>query len=206
MSPAAINFAGVLAEQSPITEAVLFYAFAAMTGAAALTVVLSRNIVRMSVALLFALCGVAGIFFLLQAEFLAAVQLVVYAGGTLILIVFGIMLTNKSPFSRFEPKRGEVLIAIALAAVLLAALIMARPPNPADPRPIPADAAYPTGQLGMALLGDYLLPFELASVILLAVMIGAAYLAKARKDHEHHDEAAPSTKATNEPANEEIQV
>jgi NADH-quinone oxidoreductase subunit J len=194
MNALSINFAETLAMQSPIAEAVLFYVFAALTGAAALTVVLSRNIVRMSVALLFALCGVAGIFFLLQAEFLAAVQLVVYAGGTLILIVFGIMLTNKSPFSRFEPKRGEVILAILLAAVLIAALIIARPPSTADLRPIPQDAPYPTGQLGMALLGDYLLPFELASVILLAVMIGAAYLAKGRKEQEHHDDATTATR------------
>src|SRR4051812_21649136 len=191
MSGTAINFAGMLAEQSPITEAVLFYAFAAFTGAAALTVVMSRNIVQMSVALLFALCGVAGIFFLLQAEFLAAVQLVVYVGGTLILIVFGIMLTSKSPFSRFEPTKAEALMAIVMAAVLLTALILARPPEPANPRPIDTEAPYPAAQLGVALLGDYLLPFELASVILLAVMIGAAYLAKARKSEPEASHAHP---------------
>src|SRR6058998_628296 len=92
--------------------AVLFYLFAAMAGGTALTVVISRNVVRMAVALLFTLAGVAGLYFLLNAEFLAAVQLVVYAGGTLILIVFGVMLTTKSPFSRFEPKLAEVVVAL----------------------------------------------------------------------------------------------
>src|SRR6478736_3564165 len=92
--------------------AVLFYLFAAMAGGAAMMVVISKNIVRMAVALLFTLTGVAGLYFLLNAEFLAAVQLVVYAGGTLILIVFGVMLTTKSPFTRFEPKLGEVVIAV----------------------------------------------------------------------------------------------
>ena len=72
--------------------------------------VISRNIVRTAVCLLFTLVGVAGLYFLLSAEFLAAVQLVVYAGGTLILIVFGVMLTSKSPFSRFEPKLVEIVI------------------------------------------------------------------------------------------------
>src|SRR6476661_3224156 len=113
----------ILAVQSPSAEALLFYLFAVLTGASALCVVVSRNIVRMSVALLFALSGVAGLFFLLQAEFLAAVQLVVYVGGTLILIVFGVMLTSKSPFSRFGPTKAEVAVAVALAAVLVATLV-----------------------------------------------------------------------------------
>src|SRR6188474_1120626 len=115
----------ILAVQSATAEALLFYLFAALTGASALSVVVSRNIVRMSVALLFALSGVAGLFFLLQAEFLAAVQLVIYVGGTLILIVFGVMLTSKSPFSRFEPTRAEVAIAVLLAAVLFVTLVFA---------------------------------------------------------------------------------
>src|SRR2546429_7785677 len=88
-------------------------------------VVISRNIVRMAVALLFTLLGVGGLYFLLDAEFLAAVQLVVYAGGTLILIIFGVMLTSKSPFSKFEPKLVEVVVALSIAAVLLVALLMA---------------------------------------------------------------------------------
>src|SRR5215213_11953948 len=105
-------------------SAVLFYLFAAMSAASAFGVVISRNIVRTAVCLLFTLVGVGGLYFLLNAEFLAAVQLVVYAGGTLILIIFGVMLTSKSPFSRFEPKLGEVVVAISISAILLFALVM----------------------------------------------------------------------------------
>ena len=86
-------------------SAALFYLFALMSAASAIGVVASRNIVRTAVFLLFTLTGVAGLYFLLNAEFLAAVQLVVYAGGTLILIVFGVMLTSKSPFSKWTPAR-----------------------------------------------------------------------------------------------------
>src|ERR1700729_4140749 len=100
--------------QADAATAVLFYLFAIMTGASAICVVASKNIVRTAVYLLFALIGVTGIYFLLSAEFLAAVQLVVYVGGTLILIVFGVMLTSKSPFSRFEPKLSEVIIAVSM--------------------------------------------------------------------------------------------
>jgi NADH:ubiquinone oxidoreductase subunit 6 (subunit J) len=161
----------------------LFYLFAAMAGLSAVGLVISRNIVRSAVCLLFTLTGVAGLYFLLGAEFLAAVQLVVYAGGTLILILFGVMLTSKSPFSRFEPKLVEIVLAIVLASVLLVALVLAitsyrfgTPTAVAAP-----EQGYPVAQLGQALLGDYLLPFEIASVLLLVVMIGAAYLAKARR-------------------------
>ncbi len=164
-------------------EAVLFYLFAAVAGVSALGVVLCRDIVRMAVCLLFTLAAAAGLYFLLSAEFLAAVQLVVYAGGTLVLIVFGIMLTNKSPLGRFEPARAEVVIALSVAAVVAVSLIMALTAR--FPAEGPAPEQHPTiAQLGQALLGDYLIPFELISVLLLVVMIGAAFLAKGRRRAE----------------------
>jgi NADH-quinone oxidoreductase subunit J len=169
--------------QSDTATAVLFYLFAAMSVGSALWVVISRNIVRTAVALLFTLVGVAGLYFLLNAEFLAAVQLVVYAGGTLILIIFGVMLTSKSPFSRFEPKLAEVVLASSVGAVLLIALIAAIVRAEFVEKPIQTDI-YPMDKLGQALLGDYLIPFEIASVLLLVVMIGAAYLAKGRRREE----------------------
>lgn len=161
--------------------AILFYLFAGIAGASALGVVLARDIVRTAVFLLFTLVGVAGLYFLLDSEFLAAVQLVVYVGGTLILVIFGIMLTSRAPTSHFEPRRGEVFIAAIAGVLLLSALVMAirrggfRTDTPDAPK------AYPITSLGQALLGDYLVPFELASVVLLVVMIGAAYLARARR-------------------------
>src|SRR5205085_2151396 len=139
--------------------AILFYLFALMAGGSALGVMISRNIVRTAVFLLFTLTGVAGIYFLLGAEFLAAVQLVVYAGGTLILIVFGVMLTSKSPFSKFDPKLGEVMIAVSLGAVLLVALVIAIMTLPFK-TDVAAQQPYPMIQLGQALLGDFLVPFE----------------------------------------------
>jgi NADH:ubiquinone oxidoreductase subunit 6 (subunit J) len=164
-------------------SAALFWIFALMAGGSALGVVISRNIVRTAVFLLFTLTGVAGLYFLLNAEFLAAVQLVVYAGGTLILIIFGVMLTSKSPFSRFEPKLAEVTIAVSIAVVLFFALVMAIFNAPFAHHEMNVDT-YPINALGQALLGDYLVPFEIVSVLLLVVMIGAAYLAKGRRREE----------------------
>jgi len=168
-------------------EAVLFYVFALMAAGSALTLVLSRNIVRTAVCLLFTLMGVAGLYFLLHAEFLAAVQLVVYAGGTLILIIFGVMLTSKSPFSKFEPSATEVAIAMSVGTVLLGALILAMHSFPFPAAEADVQGKYPLVSLGQALLGDYLIPFEIISVLLLVVMIGAAYLAKGRR----HEEESP---------------
>ncbi|HVT88432.1 MAG TPA: NADH-quinone oxidoreductase subunit J [Tepidisphaeraceae bacterium] len=174
----------ILAQQpADPTAAWLFYIFALMSVISAIGVVATRNIVRTAVALLFTLIGVAGLYFLLNAEFLAAVQLVVYAGGTLILIVFGVMLTSKSPFSRFEPKLGEVMVAMSFALVLLVALIAGILRAKFNVQSYES-GLYPLDKLGQALLGDFLVPFELSSVLLLVVMIGAAYLAKARKREE----------------------
>jgi NADH-quinone oxidoreductase subunit J len=183
MSPLLAQLPEVTANDA---SAALFYLFALMSGVSAIGVAVSRNIVRTAVCLLFTLVGVAGLYFLLHAEFLAAVQLVVYAGGTLILIIFGVMLTSKSPFSRFEPKLAEVIIAVSISSILLFALVMGIARTNFASQPIEADL-YPVDRLGQVLLGDYLIPFEVVSVLLLVVMIGAAYLAKGRRREE--DEA-----------------
>jgi NADH-quinone oxidoreductase subunit J len=159
----------------------LFYLFAVLTGASAIGVVACRNIVRAAVCLLFALAGVAGIYFLLNAEFLAAVQLVVYTGGILILIIFGVMLTSTSPFSRFEPKAAEVVIALSIASVLFTALVLVAVRTPFTITTIQPAAENSIDRFGQALLGEYIVPFELASVLLLVVMVGAAYLARGRR-------------------------
>lgn len=167
-------------EQAQTISAVLFWIFALMSGGSAIGVVVSRNIVRTAVWLLFTLIGVAGLYFLLNAEFLAAVQLVVYAGGTLILIIFGVMLTSKSPFSRFEPKLVEIIVSLSITLVLVVALVLGIVNTKFKAAAAPV-GHYPVDKLGQALLGDYLVPFEVVSVLLLAVMIGAAYLAKGRR-------------------------
>lgn len=177
----AIIAQGSVSGATEAANAVLFYLFAAMAVGSAIGVVLSRNIVRTAVCLLFALLGVAGLYLSLHAEFLAAVQLVVYAGGTLVLIIFGVMLTNNSTFQLYRPKRLEVVVGMGLVALLAAALITALMRSGLGGRTVSGGNSYEVQSLGEALLGDYLVPFELISVLLLAVMIGAAYLAKGRR-------------------------
>lgn len=161
----------------------LFYAFAALSCLSAWAIVLSDNIVRMAVYLLLTLCGVAGIYFMLEAEILAAIQLIVYAGGTLILIVFGVMLTSRSPFAKLEVEGWELGVACLIGLVIASLMVFAfiRSPLPA-PSAAPTSAGYAdVAAVGRGLLSNYLVPFEVAAVLLLVVMVGAAYIARRRE-------------------------
>ena len=104
-------------------DAILFYALAVLTGVCAVGVVVSQNIVRSAAWLLFALAaGVAGVFFLLDAQFVGATQLLVYVGGTLVLVVFGVMLTAQGPFIRMRINAAEWAIAGSVGLLLYTVL------------------------------------------------------------------------------------
>lgn len=160
-----------------LVETVLFYLFGSTVLVSALGVCLSKSVVRMAVWLFGTLGAVAVLYFLLGAVFLGAIQLIVYAGGTLILLVFGVMLTNKSPWVRFESGPAELAAAGGVSAVLfiglVTVLVKATWPAQADATP-----GATVGDLGKELLTTYLVPFEVASVVLLVVMIAAAYMAR----------------------------
>src|SRR5262245_23578011 len=183
----------------------LFWTVAALTGLSAIMVVVTQNIVRAAAWLLFALAGTAGVYFLLGSDFIGAAQLIVYVGGTLVLVVFGVMLTAQGPFVSLKTGLGEwvfaVLVGVALYATLAVSTLVTTWPTPAPPK---ADERSSTNvvALGEALIGvksatqeadlptpggyvrqkmSYLLPFEVVSVHLLVVLIGAAYLARAKR-------------------------
>jgi len=160
-----------------IVSHIIFYFFAALTVGSAVLVVSLKNIMRAAFALLFSLSGVAGIFALLGADFLAAAQVLIYVGGILILILFGVMLTQRIYGVQAFGPAGQVipgaLVSIAVTAALLAAIWR---------RPLPIVGAPPaaptTSGIGALLLTQYMLPFEVASVLLLVALIGAAVLAR----------------------------
>jgi NADH-quinone oxidoreductase subunit J len=158
-------------------EAVAFYLVAAVAAASALGCAIASNIVRMAMCLLGTLGAVALLYFLMAANFLGVIQLIVYAGGTLIVIVFGIMLTAREYRARLKPRRVEIVAGLIVGLGMFAGLVtilLRTTWTPARPEL----AAQPVARLGDALLSTYLVPFELASVLLLAVMVGAAYLAQ----------------------------
>lgn len=177
---------------------VLFYLFAALACGFALAVVAADNVVRMALYLVFSLAATAGLFFLSGAEFIGAMQLMIYVGGTLVLLVFGVMLTAQAPFVTIRPTASDRTLAAVAGASLLALLLTAALSVDAWNAPGAAEAPAPSATpLGMALLGvrvddppagapaggqaGYMLPFEIVSVHLLVVLVGAAYLARAKR-------------------------
>lgn len=229
-------------------QSLLFYLIAIMTGLCAIAVVVSQNIVRSATWLLFTLAGTSGIFFLLGADLVGTIQLLVYVGGTLVLLVFGVMLTAQGPFINMRTSSAEwaisALVGILLLGVLSVGIMRIGKPAPpakstvamyAPKAPLvegspalvklkadyagktlskeekaeyerqltallhdePKNASY-SAVLGQGFLGvgvgpahdaakgkvvraTYLLPFEIVSVHLLVVLIGAAYLARAKR-------------------------
>ncbi len=175
-----------------VIEAALFYPFAGLTCLCALMVLFSRQIVRMALWLLGTLIAVAALYFLIEAELIAAVQLIVYAGGTLILIIFGIMLTTTDPFARMDVSKGELATGIALGFVTLGllGLTVANWTGPTGTtNAVLAVEDYPVSTFGKVLLSKYLIAFETAGVLLLIVMIAAAYMAKGRRREQGPDAA-----------------
>src|SRR6516164_1401697 len=101
-----------------------FWVLAAVIAVSAIAVVVSQNIVRAATWLLFTLGGVAGIFFLLGADFVGATQLIVYVGGTLVLVVFGVMLTAQGPFINLRTSAVEWALSLIVGLLLLGTLII----------------------------------------------------------------------------------
>src|SRR5437016_6277294 len=106
----------------PSIHALLFWAVAIVTACCAVAVVVTQNIVRSATWLLFALAGTSGVFFLLGADFVAATQLLVYVGGTLVLVVFGVMLTAQGPFITMKTGPAEWAFATIVGLLFLGVL------------------------------------------------------------------------------------
>jgi NADH-quinone oxidoreductase subunit J len=191
------------------SAAILFWVVAVLTGVSAIGVVVTQNIVRSATWLLFALAGTSAVFFLLGADFVGATQLLVYVGGTLVLVVFGVMLTAQGPFITMKTGPAEWAIATVVGLLLYGVIALSILSMPSAPllggRMSDARTSMSSVDLGGALLGmeqatpeqkltglpsghvrqrkrvSYLLPFEIVSVHLLVVLIGAAYLARAKR-------------------------
>ncbi|MCC7537138.1 MAG: NADH-quinone oxidoreductase subunit J [Deltaproteobacteria bacterium] len=153
-----------------------FFALAGLTVGSAGIVALSRNIIYATVALLGTFLGIAGLYITLSADFLGATQVLVYVGGTLTLILFAVMLTARIEDVRVSNSSFNLPVAAVLVVFVLAILgkVATGTDWPVSPGPeIPS-----TARLGHAFLSGYLLPFWLASVVLLAALVGAVVLAR----------------------------
>ncbi|MFH1263045.1 MAG: NADH-quinone oxidoreductase subunit J [Pseudomonadota bacterium] len=157
---------------------IVFAFFAVLTAASGLLVVILRNLLHAAVALFFCLTGIATIYVILGADFLGMAQLLIYAGGILVLLIFGIFLTAKIYDTKVEiAGKGppwyvgvgvSAVTFVVIASVLLGGQFIEKTP-----------VAVPTTRvLGNLFLTKYLLPFELVSVLLLFAMIGAVILVR----------------------------
>lgn len=182
-----------------------FLLFALLACGFALGVVFSSNVVHMAFYLTLSLGATAGLFFLAGAEFVGAMQFMIYVGGTLVLLIFGVMLTAQARFVQMKTKAGEWVLAAIVGSALLVLLARAALLNPdwttarPDHESLSVAEAQHATAIGQALTGvrtdkltdkdsslsagksGYLLPFEIASVHLLVVLIGAGYLARAKR-------------------------
>ena len=155
----------------------IFYLFAAVTLLSAFFVVTTRNIVRAAFFLLFTFFGVSGIYVLLGADFVAIVQLIVYVGGILILLIFGVMITNK--ITDVDIKTGTVqtlpaAIVVGIFTGMIGSVIL-------NTDWLQAGTEMPESTLstlGSMLLNEYVLVFELLGILLLVALIGAASMAR----------------------------
>lgn len=157
----------------------LFYFFAALTVFSAGVVVFSRSLIYSAFGLLFTFFGVAVLYVYLGADFLAATQMVIYVGGILVLLLFGVMLTHKLYDLNLKSETFQFLPALLVMLSVFLTLAVAmfrttwfthggRPPGPT------------TAELGQLFMKEYILPFEVASIFLLIALIGAAMIVRRR--------------------------
>ena len=178
---------------TPHLPAILFYAFALLTIASAIAAATATRIVHAAFGLMAAFLGVAGLYGLLGSDFLALTQVVVYVGGILILIVFGVLLTGRAKSALGLEGRTGIGLALGAGTVLLLGLLLCLGGTDFHPRKTLEEPAPTTADLGRAFLSpeQYLVPFELVSVFLLLALVGAAYLVRRRREPE----AAPPAPA-----------
>ena len=159
----------------------IFYGFALTTVGSALLVVTVRNIVHAAFSLMVTLFGVAGLYVFLQADFLAATQVIVYVGGILVLILFGVMMTSGRLEMRIHVERGQLLLGgvVALALLMLLLTVIANTPVWKNLTDDGTQMSPTTQEIGKLILnGPFLLPFEVVSVLLLVALIGAALISR----------------------------
>ena len=161
-------------------ETGLFYFFGSLSLLSAISVVAQRRVFYSAISLILCLFSVAGLYLLLESPFIAAVQVIVYAGAIMALVLFVIMLVD--PFSNRVPK--DKRRSLSVAAILLGSAVvflLSRTLASYDPRHAPArqgNSSRTIAQIGKVLFEDYLLPFEVTSILILVAVIGAVVLAK----------------------------
>ena len=157
----------------------LFWFFFLITIGSAVCVVTVRNLVHAAFWLMITLFCVAALYVFLKADFLAATQVVVYVGGILVLVLFGVMMTSGKLDMNLKMERGQLVLGGIVSAGIFAILLLVVNQTEWKISQTPFDSGEGTTRLiGEAIMGDFLLPFEAASIILLIALIGAVLITR----------------------------
>ena len=159
-----------------------FYFLSAMALISGVLVITRKNPVHSAIALIFTLLSVAGLYLMLYAPFVAGVQIILYAGGIMVLFLFVIMLVDVGRTQRESQFNKQWLVGIAATAALgvLFILVYARGRSVFPERAVQLPEQLNTQQVAVWLYGTYMLPFEVASLLLLVAIVGAVVMAKKR--------------------------
>ena len=156
---------------------IAFGLIVAITLGSALMVVMTQQLLYSAIALLFTLFGIAGLYIFMWADFMAGVQIIVYIGGILVLLIFGIMLTNKISSVNIShtslQKSVGAVIALGVLGLLIPMIL-----NTSWYQLSSKEPSQTADSIGRLLMMEYLLPFEVASLLLLGALIGAAMLSR----------------------------
>jgi NADH-quinone oxidoreductase subunit J len=169
-----------------LTDTILFYIFALLVLGGGVLTITRRSAMHAAISLIVSLLGVAGLYLLQQAEFLFAVQIILYVGGIMLLFIFVIMLVNLDEAAKMRQFNKQWLIAlVAVAAVGAQVAYFIRKGSDSFHFAAPMAIAAPAGlgnteQIADTLFGEYLLPFEIASILLLVAVVGSVVMAKKR--------------------------
>ena len=170
-------------------ERYIFYIIALIMIIFAVASVSSRKMLRSVIYLLFMLCGIAGIYFLIDYNFLAAIQLTVYAGGIIVLIIFSVLLVHHIEMELEVAKLTKQIVTIIACLIGLGTFLFTIYSH--DFKVVENELTTTTADIGLKLLsydaGGFILPFEVISVLLLAAMVGAIVIAKGKKLTDNND-------------------
>lgn len=157
---------------------VIFWVIWALVAVSAMIVAFSKNLIYSVFSLLATFVGVAGIYIFLNADFLAVTQIVIYVGGILVLLIFGIMLTNRIAVARINQSSFQKSLGFIVVGALFIILVITILGQTWSLTENPTAFVATVGKIGALLFGDYLILFEVASILLLGALIGAATLAR----------------------------
>jgi len=141
-------------------------------------VAFSSDIVHAAFSLLFTFFGVAGLYVLLGADFIGVVQVIIYIGGILVLIIFGVMMTERGKMLRLTVQLPGRIFAAILSLIILVGLVLAVIRTPWPIVPSPAAPGPTSAAMGELILSKYLIPFEVVALLLLASLVGAVLIVR----------------------------